>query len=170
MLRRAGRTQCVLAPLGHGAEHGCRQDQHALPLILTVARPACILFPKSRVAGRRPPTRRSYAGRAFEREDQARAGGGELICKGMRSMWRQARLCSPGAFGACSTGCILLVPGPLASLGRRLGPAWAAGPFPALHGYCSRPTPAQSAPILRTTLHGALVRLLMEDDLRWAAE
>ncbi len=31
----------------------------------------------------------SYAGRAFEREEEAEAGEGELICKGMRSMWRQ---------------------------------------------------------------------------------
>lgn len=30
-----------------------------------------------------------YAGRAFEREEEAAAGEGEMICKGMRSMWRQ---------------------------------------------------------------------------------
>lgn len=31
----------------------------------------------------------SYAGRAFEREEEAQSGEGEMICKGMRSMWRQ---------------------------------------------------------------------------------
>lgn len=32
-----------------------------------------------------------YAGRAFEREEEADQGGGQLICKGLRSMWRQVR-------------------------------------------------------------------------------
>jgi hypothetical protein len=54
-----------------------------------------------------------YAGRAFEREEDVERGG-ELICKGVKSMWRQ------------------------------------------------------TAPILRTTLHGALERILMRDDLRYS--
>ena len=61
-------------------------------------------------------TLRRYAGRAYESEAEASApggGGGKLIVKGLKSMWRQA------------------------------------------------------APIVRTTLHGALVRILMEDDIRW---
>jgi DNA polymerase delta subunit 1 len=58
-----------------------------------------------------------YAGRAFEREEDALGGGdggGQLEVKGLKSMWRQ------------------------------------------------------SAPLLRTTLHGALVRILMRDDVAGA--
>ncbi|KAI3433870.1 hypothetical protein D9Q98_003673 [Chlorella vulgaris] len=56
-----------------------------------------------------------YAGRAFERDEDVEQGG-ELICKGLKSMWRQ------------------------------------------------------TAPVLRKALHGALVRILMEDNLRGALE
>ena len=40
---------------------------------------------------------RSYAGRAFEREEEVGAGG-QLVCKGIRSMWRQVGV---GRWGAC---------------------------------------------------------------------
>ncbi|KAL4859641.1 DNA polymerase delta catalytic subunit [Chlorella vulgaris] len=56
-----------------------------------------------------------YAGRAFERDEDVDQGG-ELICKGLKSMWRQ------------------------------------------------------TAPVLRKALHGALVRILMEDNLRGALD
>lgn len=52
-----------------------------------------------------------YAGRAYEKDADVEAGG-ELIVKGLKSMWRQ------------------------------------------------------TAPILRTTLHGALVRIIMQEDVR----
>jgi len=55
-----------------------------------------------------------YAGRAFESEDEANEGKGQLIVKGLKSTWRQA------------------------------------------------------APIVRTTLHGALVRILMHNDVHGA--
>lgn len=58
-----------------------------------------------------------YAGKAFETVEEANGkGGGELIVKGLKSMWRQA------------------------------------------------------APIVRTVLHGCLIRILMKDDLQGAVE
>lgn len=73
--------------------------------------PAPAPHPHAHLHHARSPRR--YAGHAFEREEEAAApGGGTLIVKGLKSMWRQA------------------------------------------------------APIVRTTLHGALERILMRDDVR----
>ena len=79
------------------------------------------------------------------------ARGGELMVKGLRSMWRQV--------GAWARG------------GRKHGGSHASGSHAPPHGGVPRLSraacsTAQAAPIVRTTLHGALERIIMRGDVQ----